>query len=128
MPRVSVTLPRTKCPSIIAESSETDQVDKGNPILLNMMQKVSTAPVFHESNAVGVFGFRRDSSLGTRRQSGNPQIHRKGNLRRFTPGDIQRRTAFMNNHINQYHDRLKTTDRSMQEAIEKMPLTKYESV
>lgn len=34
----------------------------------------------------------------------------------------------MNNHISQYHDCLKTTDKWMQDAIEKMPLTKYEWV
>lgn len=74
-----------------------------------------------------------------RRVSGNPNLaafnqqqlpkRRSGSSisvreRRITPGEGQRRTAFMNNRS--YHARLKGTDDKMKSDIEKMPLTKYE--
>lgn len=93
---------------------------------------------------------RRDSKLFLRRPSGNPNLgnierrvsgivitphrltngRRSGTIsvreRRSTYGDVKRRTAFMDNNINRYHDRLRNTDISMKKAIETMPLSKYE--
>lgn len=46
--------------------------------------------------------------------------------RRNTPSDVKRRTAFMDNNINRYQERLKNTEISMKNAIETMPLSKYE--
>lgn len=94
---------------------------------------------------------RRDSKMFLRRPSGNPNLYnniekrvsisaitphrltngrRSGTIsvkeRRSTLGDVKRRTAFMDNNINRYHDRLRNTDISMKNAIETMPLSKYE--
>lgn len=92
---------------------------------------------------------RRDSKF-LRRPSGNPNLgniekrvsgsvaaphrlpngRRSGTIsvkeRRNTLGDVKRRTAFMDNNINRYHERLRNTDISMKNAIETMPLSKYE--
>lgn len=39
---------------------------------------------------------------------------------------IPRRTAFMDNNIHRYQERLRETDERIKGAIENMPLTKYE--
>ncbi|XP_025834972.1 adenylate cyclase type 2-like isoform X2 [Agrilus planipennis] len=46
--------------------------------------------------------------------------------RRKNSGDIKRRTAFMNNYIKKYARYLDNTNKSMEMAIKKMPLTKYQ--
>lgn len=57
-----------------------------------------------------------------------PNGRRSGTVRerRNTPSDVKRRTAFMDNNINRYQERLRNTDISMEKAIETMPLSKYE--
>lgn len=67
-----------------------------------------------------------------RRFSGNNTlsfIHRRSsavNDRRLTPSDRKRRTAFMNNNIKRYKERLEETNNELEETIEKMRLSKYE--
>lgn len=43
-----------------------------------------------------------------------------------TTNYVPRRTPFMDSSINRYKERLRETDESIKEAIEEMPLTKYE--
>ncbi|KRT84072.1 Adenylate and Guanylate cyclase [Oryctes borbonicus] len=46
--------------------------------------------------------------------------------RRITPTIISRRTPFMDNNLAKYHERLRITDKQMEEAVDKMPLSKYD--
>lgn len=112
-------------------------------MLLNGLADVERPSLLHQEN-------RRDSKF-LRRPSGNPNLgyiekrvsgnmntpHRLTNGRRSgtstnvrerrnTPSDVKRRTAFMDNNINRYQERLRNTDVSMKNAIETMPLSKYE--
>mgnify|MGYP005984284309 FL=1 len=71
-----------------------------------------------------------------RRISGNPgmgvfQRRVSGNVRistdrRLTGNDRKRRTAFMNNNIKRYKQRLEETNRELEETIENMLLSKFE--
>lgn len=66
-----------------------------------------------------------NNNLG-RRLSGNPNRYQRNlSERRYTP-DVKRRTAFMDNHIHRYHERLKETEMEVKETINNMPLSKYE--
>lgn len=84
----------------------------GNPNLVHIEKRMS--------GSINVTQYRptngRRSGLGSVKE------------RRITPSDTKRRTAFMDNNIKRYQERLANTDISMKSAIETMPLSKYEYV
>lgn len=84
----------------------------GNPNLGNFDRRMSGNPNL--------------TALRNQRRSGGSITVERIRERRNTPGEVQRRTAFMDNNINRYHERLRKTDISMRKAIETMPLSKYE--
>lgn len=59
-------------------------------------------------------------TTATRRLSKNPG--------RPSNTDMKRRTAFMDSNIKNYHERLKNVDSAIQEAIDTLPLSKYQYV
>ncbi|XP_001812566.2 adenylyl cyclase X E isoform X1 [Tribolium castaneum] len=68
-----------------------------------------------------------------RRISGNPGYYQRrpsGNARfstdRRLTGDRKRRTAFMNNNIKRYKERLEETNKELEDTIENMLLSKFE--
>lgn len=83
----------------------------GNPTLANLERRISGIP---------------NQTLRLQRRSGSNSNVERIRERRVTPGDVQRRTAFMDNNIHRYHERLRDTDTAMKKAIETMPLAKYE--
>lgn len=62
----------------------------------------------------------------SRRISGNP--NRSKMSERRSTSDFKRRTAFMDNTINKYHERIKETEEKIINEIKAMPLSKYELV
>lgn len=106
----------------------------------NGLSKSSSAPDMCDSNMISTYSnsehyVRRESlrniqtpvgMLISRRPSGHPVLTNRLSGRRITPGEVKRRTAFMDNNINRYNERLKKTDENMKKAIENMPLSKYE--
>lgn len=87
----------------------------GNPNLTNFDRRMSGNP--------NITTIRNHTA---KRRSGGSITVERIRERRNTPGEVQRRTAFMDNNINRYHERLRNTDVSMRNAIETMPLSKYE--
>ncbi|GJQ87133.1 hypothetical protein Trydic_g23979 [Trypoxylus dichotomus] len=82
--------------------------------------------------ANGTISGRRPSQY-VRRGSVAPTVNRpsrstggSNTRRRITPTTISRRTPFMDNNLARYHERLRITDKQIQEAVHKMPLSKYD--
>lgn len=127
-----------------AGSSASSTDERPSVIYDNHNQRKST--ILPNGNADFDLPSQRRDSMFLRRPSGNPILthiekrvggsvsarhtngRRSGTIRerRSTPSDVKRRTAFMDNNINRYQERLRNTDINMKNAIETMPLSKYE--
>ncbi|KAF5301265.1 hypothetical protein FQR65_LT00965 [Abscondita terminalis] len=99
---------------VIEEESDTNSITNG--IILNGILRTSAS----EAN---LYDYPAQSS---KYESLDIQRYKNYSGRRVTPGDIKRRTAFMDNNINRYKILLAETEENIQKEIERMPLTKFD--
>ncbi|RZC43228.1 adenylate cyclase type 2-like, partial [Asbolus verrucosus] len=102
--------------------------------IANKMETEGTAGMVHITKTTKELltkSYNISLSKKTRRFSGNPgltyfQRRPSANSRISTANDRKRRTAFMNNNIKRYKERLADTNKELEDTIENMLLSKFE--
>ncbi|KAI4469490.1 adenylate cyclase type 1 [Holotrichia oblita] len=118
---------------LISPEPNTHQYTNGtvNGVSEELPLNVSRLPDHHYANGTVSEGRRpsqyiRRGSVAPNRPSNRNAAANIGGRRRFTPNTLSRRTPFMDNNLSRFHERLQQTDRQMEEAVQTMPLSKYD--
>jgi adenylate cyclase len=125
--------------NVVKLNSQTSTSSRSFSLLSNyraLQENRETSEIKNQTNDPSVGKRHTFPSTTERRYSGNPNLGQyqrrpSGNVRystdrRLTASDRKRRTAFMNNNIKRYKERLEETNKELEATIESMLLSKFE--